>query len=217
MNKLEPSVKHKALIVSEVLDDLLALQEHDRLIFLAMIKDSDTEWTPLLTKLVDRVITHYEEYYRVISKLIKGNVRLSLRSSPGWPSYLEDPFLWVGGWRPSMAFHLLDFKPGFRLGVGLDRLLKGVNMDELKDISPSQFIQVGELQRQTIREEAELTHSLADTAPPTENGFTEFDSVMTTNDLIVAHNDDDDHSELRDVFGKADDLRLKTLGLFVHI
>lgn len=106
--------------ITMVFEDLLVLQELDRLEFMAMAHESDIEWTPPLTKLVDRVITHYENHYRVESNLIRENVQVLLLSSPyEWPSYLEDAFLWVGGWRPSMAFHLLDSNPGLRPGVGL--------------------------------------------------------------------------------------------------
>ncbi|XP_021772624.1 bZIP transcription factor TGA10-like [Chenopodium quinoa] len=215
MKKIERKVKHKAL-VNEVLDDLLGLQEQDRQKFMAVIKDSDTEWTPALTKLVDQIIAHYEKYYRVITKLIKGNVRVLLFVSPEWPSHLEDPFLWVGGWRPSMAFHLLDFNPELKLGVGLGKLLSGVNISGFKDISPSQFIRVGELQRYTMREEAELTHSLADTDAQAGEDI-ESDLVMAEKNSATAPTANNDHHELGEIFSKADDLRLETLKQFVKI
>uniref|UniRef100_A0A803L4W1 DOG1 domain-containing protein n=2 Tax=Chenopodium quinoa TaxID=63459 RepID=A0A803L4W1_CHEQI len=168
---------------------------------MAVIKDSDTEWTPVLTELVDQIITHYEKYYRVITKLIKGNVQVLLMVSPEWPSHLEDPFLWVGGWRPSMAFHLLDFKPELKLGLD---------------------------SRHTIREETELTHSLADTDALADEDI-EADLVMAENnseadtvmaDIIIATAPAaavTDHHELGEIFSKADDLRLNTLKQFVKI
>lgn len=197
----------------KVLEDLLGLQEQDRHEFMCITKKSDIEWTPPLTKLVERVITHYENHYRVESNLIKESVKVLLLLSPEWPSHLEDAFLWVGGWRPSMAFHLLDFKPGLQLGAIVGELLQGVSMDEFTDILSSQLVRFGELQRQTIREETELTQSLADSGSPVEID-TEPDSPDSVTDSCMVTNG---HHGLREIFCKADDLRLRTLKSLVQI
>ncbi|XP_021772623.1 protein DOG1-like 1 [Chenopodium quinoa] len=197
-------------MVSEVLDDLLVLQELDRKAFMSKTKESDIEWTPNLTKLVNRVITHYENHYRVESDLIKDSVQVLLLLSHVWPSYLEDAFLWVGGWRPSIAFHLLDFNPEVQLGVEVSELLKGVGMRQFKDILPSQLVRVDELQRLTIQAENELTRSLAEPISPMESSTksSSDDSMMTE---VYGH------GNLGEIFGKADDLRLKTLKNLVQI
>ncbi|XP_021734855.1 protein DOG1-like 1 [Chenopodium quinoa] len=191
-------------MASEVFDDLLVLQELDRKAFMSKTKESDIDWTPTLTKLVNRVITHYENHYRVESDLVKDSVHVLLLLSHVWPSYLEDAFLWVGGWRPSMAFHLLDFNPELQLGVEVSELLKGVGMRQFKDILPSQLVLVDELQRLTIKAETELTQFLVEPVSLNEN------SVMTE---VY----DYPHGNLREIFGKADDLRLTTLKKLVEI
>ncbi|KAL2540745.1 protein DELAY OF GERMINATION 1-like [Abeliophyllum distichum] len=56
-----------------------------------------------LCPLTKRVVKHYEHYYRAKSTWAKYHI-LSM-FSPSWRSSL-DAFLWIGGWRPSMTFHL---------------------------------------------------------------------------------------------------------------
>ncbi|KAL2927725.1 Protein DELAY OF GERMINATION 1 [Bienertia sinuspersici] len=183
-------------------DNLLVIQEQDHKELKALATESnDTEWTPPLMKLVERIISYYENFYRVESELIMDEVRVLLLLSPEWPSHqLDDAFLWVGGWRPSVTFHLLDFKPGSPLGAGLGELLKEMTMCDFMDFSPSQIVQVDELMRHTIREETELTRSLSESE-------TEFDSAPPMNQVFV----------LGEIFGKAIDLRVRTLKNLVRI
>lgn len=74
--------------------------------------------------LIDRVLRHYEQYYRAKSNWVKRDVLTML--SPSWRSSLEDAFLWIGGWRPSMAFHLLYSKSGLQLEARLAELIRGI-------------------------------------------------------------------------------------------
>ncbi|KAK9950250.1 hypothetical protein M0R45_005751 [Rubus argutus] len=69
------------------------------------ISNAEDEDGPVLGALVERVLKHYETYYEVKSRCAEQDVLAML--SPPWTSSLEDAFLWKGGWRPSMAFHLL--------------------------------------------------------------------------------------------------------------
>ncbi|KAL0365890.1 UNVERIFIED_CONTAM: protein DOG1-like 3 [Sesamum radiatum] len=112
-----------------------------------------------LPGLVDRVISHYEEYYRVKSKCIKTDVLLIL-SAP-WKTALEDAFNWVGGWRPSAAFHLLYSKSGLQLESKLSEQMKGVGMVDLGDLSSAQLSLMDKLQRITIQREREISEKVA--------------------------------------------------------
>ncbi|KAL2941903.1 Protein DOG1-like 3 [Bienertia sinuspersici] len=113
-----------------------------------------------LSEHVSRVMSHYGNYYRDKLEAIKENVLLVL--SPDWLSKLEDAFLWIGGWRPTIAFHLLYSKAGLQFEESLPELLtSGVTAGDLGDLSSQQLVQVDELQRKTIREERKLTESLA--------------------------------------------------------
>lgn len=113
----------------------------------------------ILRPLLNRVVEHYELYYRAKSRWAKQDV-LSM-FSPSWRSTLEDAFLWIGGWRPSMAFHLLYSKSGLQLEDHLSDLISGLSTGDLADLSASQLNGVDELQRRTIREEKDLTEKMA--------------------------------------------------------
>lgn len=112
-----------------------------------------------LRPLIDQVVQHYEQYYRAKSRWAKEDVLGML--SPSWRSTLEDAFLWIGGWRPSMAFHLLYSKSGLQLEARLADLIRGLSTGDLGDISPTQLVQIDELQRRTVREEKKITEKLA--------------------------------------------------------
>nr|GLL19713.1 protein DOG1-like 3 [Ipomoea trifida] len=79
--------------------------------------------------------------------------------TPSWRSKMENAFMWIGGWRPSMAFHLLYFKSGLQLEPRLSELLSGLKTGDLGDLSPDQLTRIrgcNKLQRKTIMEEKEL-------------------------------------------------------------
>ncbi|KAL7141914.1 hypothetical protein ABFS83_08G086600 [Erythranthe nasuta] len=114
----------------------------------------------VLRPLLERVVQHYEHYYSAKSRWAKNDI-LSM-FNPTWRSSLEDAFLWIGGWRPSMAFHLLYSKSGLQLEArGLDDLILGLTNGDLSDLSTSQLGRVDELQKVTLREEKEITEKLA--------------------------------------------------------
>ncbi|KAF7834114.1 protein DOG1-like 4 [Senna tora] len=112
-----------------------------------------------LKPLIDRVISHYEHYYEAKSMWAKQDVLAIL--SPSWMSSLEEAFLWIGGWRPTMAFHLLYSKSGLQFEARLRELMEGFRVCDLGDLSASQLTQLDRLQRKTIREEREITEMMA--------------------------------------------------------
>ncbi|XP_015890835.3 protein DOG1-like 4 [Ziziphus jujuba] len=121
---------------------------------------SEDEVETVLIPLIDRVMKHYEHYYSAKSKCAKQDVFGFL--SPSWLSSLEDAFLWIGGWRPSMAFHLLYSKSGLQLeAIPLHHLINGISTDDLADLSPRQLVHVDGLQQSTIKEEKKITEMMA--------------------------------------------------------
>ncbi|KAK6931310.1 Transcription factor TGA like domain [Dillenia turbinata] len=114
-----------------------------------------------IRQLVDRVIKHYELYYAVKSSWAKQDVLSML--TPPWRSSLEDAFLWIGGWRPTMAFHLLYSKSGLQLEARLGHA-EFYNFDldlDLADLRPAQLEGIDSLQKDRIREEKEITEKMA--------------------------------------------------------
>ncbi|XP_047330955.1 protein DOG1-like 3 [Impatiens glandulifera] len=112
-----------------------------------------------LHELINQVIHHYEHYYNAKSHWVKEDVISML--SPSWRTTLEDAFLWIGGWRPSMAFHLLYSKSGIQLEAALAEFLRGLPTADLGEFSPNQLIRVDELHLRTVGEEREITEKLA--------------------------------------------------------
>ncbi|KAL5188610.1 Protein DOG1-like 3 [Glycine soja] len=112
-----------------------------------------------LHALNDKVVEHYEYYYKAKSRCAKQDVLAML--SPTWMSSLEEAFLWIGGWRPSMAFHLIYSKSGLQFEARLDEVLQGLRTHDLGDLSASQLAQLDEMQRRTILEEREITDLMA--------------------------------------------------------
>ncbi|KAL2469944.1 3-dehydrosphinganine reductase TSC10A [Abeliophyllum distichum] len=78
-----------------------------------------------------------------------------------WRSSLEDAFLWIGGWWPSMTFHLLYSKSGLQLEARLAEFIRGLSTGDLGDLSPCQLQLVNELQKNTIMKEKDSTEKYA--------------------------------------------------------
>lgn len=196
-------------------EDWLREQEQD-LHDLVSAAKAKTESTQSLWELVDRVMTHYENYYRVKSNVAKRNILCMM--TPSWRSTLEEAFLWIGGWRPSMAFHLLYSKSGLQLEDGLSELLSGHNMGDLGNLSTSPLERVDELHRKTIREEKALTEYLASHQETiAESSMVELSHIVT--ELTRTESIDErveptlspKEKGFLEILRKADDLRLKTL------
>ncbi|GMH13103.1 hypothetical protein Nepgr_014944 [Nepenthes gracilis] len=196
-----------------------------------------TDSTPsesTLRQLLDRVIKHYEDYYRYKSRWAKRDVMAMM--TPAWRSSLEDAFLWIGGWRPSMAFHLLYSKAGLQLEAGLDELLRGLSTGDLGDLSPAQLRRVDRLQRETIRKERDLTETLAaQQETVADTSMVELSHAVTelirNGETTQTHGGWDESAvdglvestlrpkedALEEILHKADDLRLSTLKNIVEV
>lgn len=217
-----------------VFENWLALQQRS-LEKLKLAAESYNELTPYnrestqkLRDLVARIMGHYENYYRVKSESVKQNVLQML--SPGWRSDLEGAFLWIGGWRPSMAFHLLYSLAGLQLEARLSELLEGLKTGDVGDLSPSQLGRVNDLQKQTVKEERELTEKLAaQQETVADSPMVELShlatELMKDHDLVDAETVNErvgktlesKENKLEEIFKKADDLRLRTLKNVVRI
>ncbi|KAG9132914.1 hypothetical protein Leryth_022693 [Lithospermum erythrorhizon] len=135
-------------------------QNQDLEKLISALNDYDEDQSEgLLVPLIDNVFQHYEHYYEEKSRWANEDVLKML--NPSWRSNFEDAFLWIGGWRPSMAFHLIYSKCGIQLEAKLSELIRGLATEDLGDLSPSQLGQIDELQRKTIKNEKEITEKHA--------------------------------------------------------
>lgn len=113
-----------------------------------------------LRKLVQKLMSHYDEYYRVKSLFAKNDV-LSFFSAP-WTSVLERSLHWICGWRPTTAFHLIYSESSILFQSHVVDILRGRGTGDLGDLSPGQFRRVSELQCETVQEENDITDELSE-------------------------------------------------------
>ncbi|KAK7318405.1 hypothetical protein RJT34_03105 [Clitoria ternatea] len=187
----------------------------------------------VLQALIDQVMDHYEHYYKAKSRFAKQDVLAML--SPTWRSSLEEAFLWIGGWRPSVAFHLLYSKSGLQFEARLDELIRGQRTHDLGDLSASQLAKFDEMQRRTVLEErkitdimarhqetvadasmVELSHVVSEMIRANETiggGVNENKEIEDKVDSTLAPKEEG----LEKILLKADELRLRTLQDIVHI
>ncbi|GLT48627.1 hypothetical protein SLA2020_222410 [Shorea laevis] len=157
-----------------------------------------------LEQLVDKLLSHYSEYYRVKSTAAEHDV-LEIFAAP-WASSLERSLHWIGGWRPTTVFHLVYTESSILFESHIIDILRGLKTGDLGDLSPNQFRRVSELQCETVKEENAITDELS-----------EWQSSVS--ELVGASCTDVDQmiGRLVIVLRKADELRLKTLRRVVEL
>ncbi|KAG5546102.1 hypothetical protein RHGRI_018319 [Rhododendron griersonianum] len=152
-----------------------------------------------LHHLVQKAMAHYAEYYRVKSLAAKHDV-LSVFAAP-WSTSLERSLLWIGGWRPTTAFHLIYTESSIMFESKIVDILRGLRTGDLGDLSPGQFRRVSELQCDTVREENAITDELSEW----QDGSGDMLGLVCGG---IAYGK---MERLGRVLEKADDLRLRTV------
>ncbi|KAJ0541130.1 putative transcription factor TGA like domain-containing protein [Helianthus annuus] len=114
----------------------------------------------ILVPLIHRIVRHYEQYYQFKSNWETRDAISTF--TPTWQSKLEDAFLWIGGWRLTLAIHLLYSKSGIQFEAKIGDLIRGLTTGgDLGELAPNQIKRIDQLQRKTIREERVLSEKLA--------------------------------------------------------
>ncbi|KAG8385423.1 hypothetical protein BUALT_Bualt03G0043800 [Buddleja alternifolia] len=90
--------------------------------------------TAELSQLVDKNITHFEEYATQRASLAREDVFSYF--SPTWCTSLEGSMLWAGGCRPSIFIRLVYSLSGNKIVSLLDEFLNGDRMGGLGELSP---------------------------------------------------------------------------------
>lgn len=102
-----------------------------------------------LDNLVNKVMSHYAEYYRVKSVAAERDA-LAVLAAP-WATTLERSLHWIAGWRPTTVFHLVYSESSILFESHIIDILRGLRTGDLGDLSPSQFRRVSELQCETVK------------------------------------------------------------------
>ncbi|CAN4102966.1 unnamed protein product [Withania somnifera] len=157
----------------------------------------------LQQKLVQKVMSHYYEYYKVKSLAAKNDI-LSVFCAP-WSSSLERSLHWIAGWRPTTAFHLIYTESSILFESHIVDILRGLRYGDLGDISPDQLARVSELQCETVQEE----NAISDELSGWQDGASEVIGLMGDMDAKM--------ERLVEILEKADKLRMKTLENLVEL
>ncbi|PIN04162.1 hypothetical protein CDL12_23295 [Handroanthus impetiginosus] len=174
-----------------------------------------------LTKLIDKIMNHFEDYMQKRSLMARADV--SPYFAPTWCSSLERSVMWIGGCRPSSYIRLIYALCGMEIESQLTELLRGVSIQNLGELSGRQISMVDDLQSRTIREERKLStrmaslqedlldHPLASIAVQSqgrscEAGGNSVEEALDKHALAMAK-----------ILEAADQLRLKTLREIVSI
>lgn len=182
----------------------------------------------VLCPLIERVVRHYEQYYQAKSNREKRDA-ISM-FSPTWRSKLEDAFLWIGGWRPTLAIHLLYSKSGIQMEAKIGDLMRGLTTGDLGDLETNQINRINDLQKKTIREERILSEKFAKQQESVaDRSMVELSNAVS--EMIRNENggDDGENEEkvestldskkdgFEELLHMADDLRLETLKAVIEI
>ncbi|KAM0004338.1 putative transcription factor TGA like domain-containing protein [Helianthus debilis subsp. tardiflorus] len=188
--------------------------------------ENENENDAVLLQLIEKVVRHYEQYYRTKSDWEKRDAIAMY--TPSWLSNLEEVFLWIGGWRPTLAIHLLYSKSGIQLDAKLGDLIRGITTGDLSDLAPKQMEKIDELHRKTIHEERVLTEKLAkvqETAA--DRSMVELSSAVS--EMMRSGGDGGEseerveevlevkNGEIEELLHMADNLRLETLKAVIEI
>ncbi|XP_010552125.1 PREDICTED: transcription factor TGA7 [Tarenaya hassleriana] len=143
---------------------------------------------------VKRVMVHCSDYYSARRSVTEADVA-SMVASP-WSSQLERALQWVGGWRPTAAFHLVYTESD----VHFESRIVGDRIGDLSDLSPLQLRRVSVLQCKTVKEENDITEEASD--------WQDNASLLVPG---TVDNLDDHILGLSDIVQMADNLRLATI------
>ncbi|XP_051152321.1 protein DOG1-like 3 [Andrographis paniculata] len=154
-------------------------------------------------QLVHKTVDHYSGYYQAKSAAAKHDALAFF--APPWTTALERSLLWIGGWRPTTASHLLYTESSILFESQVADILRGVHTGNLGDLSPAQFQRVSELQCATVGHENDISDELSDWQ---DNAC---DVVGMCGDI------ESKMERLAAILDKADQLRLKTIKSLVEL
>ncbi|KAF8391217.1 hypothetical protein HHK36_023519 [Tetracentron sinense] len=156
--------------------------------------------------LISKVTTHYKEYYSAKWAAAKEDVLGFF--SPPWLTPLENAYLWMTGWKPSLAFRLLDSVrytgvPGSSLAD-----MSGEQLKKIEDLRVKIKVEEEKVEREMERQQVAMADrrmvELAQLTSRVRDGVGEIDGLVEValKGLLVG---------LERVMKMGDCVRLKTL------
>ncbi|KAK8960464.1 hypothetical protein KSP40_PGU001048 [Platanthera guangdongensis] len=183
--------------------------------------DEEAAQNNSLRRLLNVVLSRYEHYYRAKEASALHDVRPMF--NPSWTSTTENLFLWVGGWRPTMAIHLLYSKCGIQLESSINELALGGHTGNLADLDAAQLHHIDMLHRMVVRAEKEISEEVASAQEKvTDEPLVRLSHIVTEMgggdgaELLEAEMKEKEE-DMRKMLEKADCLRINTLKGLVEI
>ncbi|GFP84320.1 hypothetical protein PHJA_000575700, partial [Phtheirospermum japonicum] len=152
--------------------------------------------------------------------------------SPPWNTPLEDTLVWIGGWRPTIAFHIIYSVSDRQFEARLSDIRRNIRIrnGDLGDLSAAHLGSLYQLHRTTIQDENTITDQMA----KHQAGVAGTKAFRLSNELsnelseLVRENriDDEDRVHVvlepkeegfRKILQRADQLRLSTIKSIVCI
>lgn len=115
-----------------------------------------------LHHLVQDFMSHVRDYYLVKSDVAQKDV-LYVLAAP-WATAFERSLYWIGGWRPTTAYHVIHTKGTVLIETRIHSMLNGgvtYMTGDLGDLSADQFTALSHLQCRTVQEENALSDQLS--------------------------------------------------------
>ncbi|KAL8144926.1 protein DOG1-like 1 [Apium graveolens] len=162
-----------------------------------------------LYHLVQKFMSHVGDYNLVKSAVAQQDVPLVMAAP--WATAFERSLHWIGGWRPTTAFHIIHTKSTVLVESRIDNMINGGGTcmtGGLSDLSADQFTDLSHLQCQTVHEEIGLSDQLS----LWQDSASEI--------LLMKYEEADFEEKMKDlavILQKADELRLKTLREVVQL
>lgn len=174
-----------------------------------------------LRRVVEIVKKHYYEYYAAKCGAAKQDVLAMMQ--PSWRSSLENAFLWIGGWRPTLVFQLAYAQAGLQVEAELAEFLSGLDTPTMTSLSSKQLAQISDLQVETHKSEDDLSHeealiqqSLAD-KPLLTLAQADHEGETSDNGDTMSEAMEEKIKALEELMRAADELRLETLQDLLNI
>ncbi|KAL8146580.1 protein RESPONSE TO ABA AND SALT 1-like [Apium graveolens] len=156
-----------------------------------------------LTVLVSKVLSHYHLYYERKSEMATHNVFIVF--SPTWFTPFEKTFFWVGGFRPSLAFKVME------------TVIKN------EDLTEQQRQRMNMLKDNVAREEADVAKEMASTQEKVAIDQAIMEAVKKMENLVDGEIVEVDtvlrglRTSMETVLTWADSLRVATVGKVTQI
>ncbi|KAK1395545.1 DOG1 domain-containing protein [Heracleum sosnowskyi] len=153
-----------------------------------------------LLRVVEKVVSHLSEYYRVKSVATQKNV-LSVMAVP-WTTSIERSLHWINGWRPTNAGQII-YAEAIRLENKKDILNRLYTRANLGNLSPIQFRSIAFAHCEADRTQDRLYADLFSWQKDVSRAMINMEEDVDFNEKLL--------ERLVDIQQSADELRVKTI------